>query len=504
MDCDQSPVRSRYVTILCCIVAAMLPMVFAGCQEITEPPLGTQSNGVNGSISGAKTVPGLSIETGPVLTITNEYMDPIVSPRTGAIIKIPEGVPLTFCWTAKQAPDGGAIKAYRYGWDVIDPDDPELWDVDFTAYDGSNVCAPSRTFSGWGIHLFTVEVIDDAGASSRVMIAIQFVWGPSSFDVMPGTCKNQLSTQRKGQIRTVIPGRIGLDVSEIDASSLYLWIDGNVVEPLGTQIRDIASPMINRTPCDCPPSGTDGIDDLMILFEAADIIRAMGPVSKGETRDLSIRGVLLDGHDFALSDCVDIVGNPRTGDDPALFQKDAVLVALQKGYNEKNFQKVSALFDDDFTFFFSDADIQSGNVAFSQWDREHELTATAHLFNVDVPAGTLDDKSRPDRPMLAGATEGATWGRIKSVFFDGGITGQASIVLLLIFPQGEDNWLTVMPPDPAQYPGEVWYEKTATYYLIVQAGDFTLITGFMARASFVVRYSETKGYWQLVQWRDDL
>jgi len=76
--------------------------------------------------------------------------------------------------------------------------------------------------------------------------------------------------------------------------------------------------------------------------------------------------------------------------------------------------------------------------------------------------------------------------------------------LLLIFPQGEDNWIAVNPPDPARYPGEVWYGKKALYYLVVQAGDISFITNNLLEASFVVRFSEEKGYWQLVEWRDEV
>jgi hypothetical protein len=504
MDGRRSLVKSRFLTIPCCIVVLLWLMVFAGCQEITEPPPSPSPNDGSGFLSEAQTALALPIETGPILTVTNEYMEPVVTPKYTASMKIPNGVPIRFCWTAKKSSASGAIEAYRYGWDVGDLSDPAEWDVDFTSYNGSKICAPIRTFT-WGVHLFVVEAVDDAGASSRVTIAIAIVQGPVSFDVMPGSCKNPLNMQRKGTIRTVIPGRIGFEINEIDVSSLFLWVDGNIVEPLGTKIRDITSPMINRDPCDCPPTNADGIDDLEILFSAQEIIRALGPVTKDDIRDLSIRGELLDGNDFALRDCVTIVGNPRTGEDPALFQKDAVLVALQKAYNEKDFEKAGALFDEDFIFYFSEEDIQNGDVAYAQWGRDDELTATAKLFNV---GGSAEALLRSDlfheRFRHARASEGANWGKIKAAFFDGIVDAPTSISLLLLFPQGEEYWAEVAPPDPEQYSGEVWYEKTAEYYMTVQAGDLIFISDVFVRTSFVVRYSETHGHWQIVQWRDDM
>jgi len=431
-------------------------------------------------------------------------MDPLTWPNQAEGLTIPEGISLTFCWTAERAYDGGTIEAYRYGWDVIDPGNPASWDVDFTAYDGTNVCSEPRIFSSAGIHFFVIEVVDNEGASTRIILVIRIITGPSSFDIMPGACKNPFNAQRKGPVRTVIPGRIGMDVSEIDISSLYLWVDGNVVQPVRIMTRDIASPLINGDPCECPPAGPDGIDDLLIFFDAGDIVRAMGPIMRDETRELSVYGALTDGDDFRLTDCVTIVGVPRTGEDPALLNKDAVLVALQKGYNEKNFRMVSAILDDDFTFFFSEKDFQSGVVPFRHWGREEELAATANLFNIDTPADALSALPFGGKIRHARTSEGATWGRIKAAFFDGGIDAQTSINVQVLFPPGVDNWTAVAPPDPTQYPGETWYQKTSYYFMTVRAGEYTFITDGLPQAAFVVRYSETKGGWQLVQWRDDI
>lgn len=504
MGCSRWPVRNGWARMLCGIVPAMCLLLFGGCQEITEPTFSPDPNRLSGSPSNLQAVPGRSVQTGPTLTVTNEYMDPIASPQAGVILYLPEGIPLTFCWEAQPATGGGEIEAYRYGWDVFDTGNPNQWDVGFTAYDGSIACSPSRSFGDAGFHFFIVEVIDNAGASTTIRIFIQFKWGPASFDVMPGSCKNQISVQRKGRIRTVIPGRIGLAVSEIDVPSLYLWIDGNIVEPVETLIRDITSPMINRPACDCPPKDRDGIEDLVIVFSAADVTRALGPVVHGEIRDLSIHGVLLDGHSFALSDCVSIVGNPPGGGDPALWSPDAVLVALQKGYNEKDFPRVSALFDEDFLFFFSEEEYQSGAVAYDRWDREHELAATAKLFNADAPAEAPVKRSMRDAFTAAESAAAISWGGIKAAFYEGLAGGRTTIGLLLVFAQGEDSWIAVSPPDPLEYPGEVWYEKAAMYYLAVQINGSYLITDILVPTSFVVRFSETKGYWQLVRWRDDL
>jgi hypothetical protein len=127
------------------------------------------------------------------------------------------------------------------------------------------------------------------------------------------------------------------------------------------------------------------------------------------------------------------------------------------------------------------------------------------LFNVDASVDALlKPGSLRETFRHARASESATWGKIKAAFFDGSIGAETSITLLLLFPQGEEYWTEVAPPDPVQYPGEVWYRKTAEYFITVHAGNWTFISDVFVRTSFVVRYSESNSHWQIVQWRDDI
>lgn len=493
--------RTRWIVAACGVMSAVLLLVFVACQDVTEPPRAGESGDMPKPALGAVAAPSLPADAAPVLTITNEYMDPISYP-VAAMIPIPVGLPLTFCFTAEAASGGGEIQSYRYGWDVYLPGSG-AWDGQSDDYDGSEVCSQPKIFTQPDLHMFTVEVTDDTGASTSISIIILYYKGPASFDIMPGTCKNPLNVERKGPVRTVLPGRIGLEADEIDASSLYLWIEGNTVEPIKTRIEDIASPMINRDPCDCPTEGSDGIDDLVIMFSAADISRALGPVSKGETREVWLRGSQLDGFNFKVKDCVTIVGNPRTGDDPAIIQRDAVLVALENGYNGLDYEKVEQILDTNFTFFFSPSDVMSGEVPFDMWGREQELIATAHLFGTDLSTGAADGKMARSLPGKSESTESVTWGLLKALAFDGSLDPATSIFVGLSFVPGEDAWITVMPPDPDSYPGEVWYQKTASYFMVFQNTDVAYLS-MVRTALLTVRFSETAGHWQLIQWQDDI
>ena len=498
----------------------LLPLVLTvivGCRNVSEPQKPRGADPLFGGVPDARSVPDTPKALGPILTVTNQYLDPVVSTSLNdppTIMNMPGGYPLVFCWTAETSNGGGAIEAYRYGWDILDVNDPEQWETAFIAFDGSEVCAPPRTFF-FGSHTFAVEVIDNHDMRSRVMIIANHIPGPPSFDILPGSCRNPLSPRKKGVIPATIPGTPGFDVRDIDLSTLSLWIDGNTVAPLRTRIGDIASPLINREVCDCPPGGADGIDDLLLKFSAEDVIAALGPVSRGDVREIAIRGLAHDGPDFWLPDCVAIVG-PMAPEPPQLQHRDDVLITLESAYNEKNLDDARMLLDSDFIFFFSAEDIQGGDVSVAQWDQPSELHATANLFDIGAPPGASEldpmtfetlahsGASGNLAPLMMGI-EAATWGKIKYIFFGDDVTDETLISLSLLYPPGEDFWNTVIP-DPTAYPHEVWYEKTAEYRLSVWAGDTTWLNLTVRRASFVVRQTELGGesIWQLVQWRDDI
>ena len=140
----------------------------------------------------------------------------------------------------------------------------------------------------------------------------------------------------------------------------------------------------------------------------------------------------------------------------------------------------------------------------SEWGRDEELAATAKMLNADDPSDAMFTGSVRDRSDFGRKVESITWGRIKEAFYEGSADGETSIGLILSFAQGEENWIAVPPSDPGRYPGEVWYEKSAMYYLYIQFGAWSFITDGFLSVSFTVRFSETEGHWQLVQWRDDI
>jgi hypothetical protein len=81
-----------------------------------------------------------------------------------------DAVPWMFEWVAYPDDPGKTIDAFRYGFDIVDLNDPNEWDVDWCEC----VSAPPRTFY-FGTHTFHVEVRDNTGAVTRGSIRIDVV-----------------------------------------------------------------------------------------------------------------------------------------------------------------------------------------------------------------------------------------------------------------------------------------------------------------------------------------
>ena len=115
---------------------------------------------------------------GPVLTVTGTAIDPTVSSDPIATVQatVDAGTELQYCWTAEPGTFDSPLASYRYGWNLIDPADPNDpgWAVPLTAWDGSSVCSDMQAFVQ-GAPTFDVEVRDEADVVSRLTVQIQVI-----------------------------------------------------------------------------------------------------------------------------------------------------------------------------------------------------------------------------------------------------------------------------------------------------------------------------------------
>ncbi len=115
--------------------------------------------------------------TGPRLIVSNEFVGSVIASTCDyplTILDMAAGVGMSFTLSACADDYGGTVSGYRYGWDILDLNDPEQWEVDYTPFVGPFAVTPPRSFN-FGTHTFTVEVIDNSGFCSRVEVKVNVV-----------------------------------------------------------------------------------------------------------------------------------------------------------------------------------------------------------------------------------------------------------------------------------------------------------------------------------------
>jgi hypothetical protein len=125
-----------------------------------------------------------NISTGPLVMVTNEDILPWPigsSTTTGDPFPVEwfNGMPASFCWTANANAKGLPVICHRYGWDLVDPDDPNDpgWEIPCTPWTNPEECSPDKVFQS-GVHTFYAEAVDYDGFTGRVGIEITYVPEP--------------------------------------------------------------------------------------------------------------------------------------------------------------------------------------------------------------------------------------------------------------------------------------------------------------------------------------
>jgi hypothetical protein len=148
-----------------------------------------------------------------------------------------------------------------------------------------------------------------------------------------------------------------------------------------------------------------------------------------------------------------------------LKEKDDVLFNLELAYNERRMDKYDELLDDNFIFYFNDADYNDPhNPTPQQWDRATEVGATTNLLDVNYSGGN----------------------RVVSIDLRLGYVA--------------DNWTE--EPANQVHPGESWYRKTVDYDLRINTAASWELKALDKKAQFTIRWDEDKGKWQMIMWHD--
>jgi hypothetical protein len=159
---------------------------------------------------------------------------------------------------------------------------------------------------------------------------------------------------------------------------------------------------------------------------------------------------------------------PKGPNYPDLTQKDHIFEYLELVWEYMDIDAYAKLLDEDFIFWFSQADYNDG-ITPEYWGRTEELSMARNMF------------SGFSHPKY------------------GAVTG----IDLEVIPEG--LWIEIPKTEPP-YAGETWYQRTAEYRLIVSTTSEWTLQGQEKKALFTVRQSELDGknIYRIVMWHDDI
>jgi len=127
-------------------------------------------------------------------------------------------------------------------------------------------------------------------------------------DIKPQSCPNPFNAKAKGALPVAILGTEDFDVMTVDPTTVLL--EG--VAPLRWNFEDVTAPVDPKEDsCSCTTGGADGYVDLTLKFDRQEILAALGVVSDGEVKLLTLAGMTYQSTDIEAEDCVIIIHKGR-------------------------------------------------------------------------------------------------------------------------------------------------------------------------------------------------
>jgi formylglycine-generating enzyme required for sulfatase activity len=126
-------------------------------------------------------------------------------------------------------------------------------------------------------------------------------------DIKPGSCPNPLNVKSRGVLPVAILGSAALDVTTIDAGSIFL----NGARNVRSGYEDVAEFIADANDCECTTLGPDGYLDLTLKFMIRDIVATLGEVNHDDVLELPLAGFLFDETPVEGADCVVIRGKHK-------------------------------------------------------------------------------------------------------------------------------------------------------------------------------------------------
>jgi subtilisin-like proprotein convertase family protein len=127
------------------------------------------------------------VETAPSLSVFETYLGSQTVTGLNSIysLDVASGQELNFSWGATAESYAGIIESYRYGWDVLDPND--VGDSGWALPPGNSSQhrrSPTKIWTS-GVHTLTVQVGDNSGQVTRIVYRLSVVQAPRPEDQLP-------------------------------------------------------------------------------------------------------------------------------------------------------------------------------------------------------------------------------------------------------------------------------------------------------------------------------
>lgn len=200
------------------------------------------------------------------------------------------------------------------GWlTYVEPFDPSsyMFDPEFPAAwtDEADITITVPVGTAEGDYFFDICLIGDGAEYGRqeVTITVQNVI-EVPFDVYPTSCPNPINRNGGGVIPMAILGTADFDVTQIDVGTIMVL----GVAPTMWALEDVATPyypfigkILDNMSCNTYEG--DGLEDLTLKFDKADLAAMLAGYSVGDVVALTITGQLIDGTDFIGEDIIWII-----------------------------------------------------------------------------------------------------------------------------------------------------------------------------------------------------
>ena len=145
-----------------------------------------------------------------------------------------------------------------------------------------------------------------------------------AMDIKPQSCPNPLNVKNQGVLPVAILGTADFDASEVDPTTVELV----GVQPIRWNLEDVATPFVLSTGglelcLNCTEEGADGFFDLILKFEAQEVL---GALSFGTMALVDESEIILSNDRVCL--VITLTGNLHDG--TPIWGKDTVLIIEKK------------------------------------------------------------------------------------------------------------------------------------------------------------------------------